>query len=637
MTDRFFRIESQHSLPTTMEDPDPPSRPPSAQQPLPSSPQVQKLRAECTLKSGQSFSAAQCLGTILNIIHTIDPTARLVSKTQTTTFTRTSEIPTDSEEFHQHFDVNQHKLRYKRIFHLVFKVNSVTTLQEWKSTTNFDTALKTADIWLYHHPFNTSDVRPVGIFTHVSPTLTYRKQFRHQLSMVLCQHLQDQTSISPPSMNDITDDSHAQNDGQTAHQKHIDRSSIDLPVFEVVKTTITVRSTINDQDIHHIPVLELRSDSNQVRRLCQLIMMANLEQPCFGIFLPTFFRYEEPQVYYNQLADHHQHLRNLRPIVIYGFHDTVMNRPFPTSSSSSSESFYQHIIQLKGPNDGTSLFPHIALTQQTASNGKWMLVTTADNYQHARTYIDEILPQEYALLVTETERSQWKPTFLNGPYRLRRPTQSSRDYAEKLRSALSTSTTTSNHEGPQSPHRMNTTSNFVPSESRLKNSTKKTYASVVSRNSTPTVHPPINPDTHHLQTALQEFTNQICELTTQLTEILQRTTNHQLQLEKVHQALEKQHSQIQHIHNCIDQPPSDTPINLSYSPPSKTSPQKQITKNTYPRAITADSGSSPNSQTSRKEATSNQQYTQPSYSHNNQDETVDYSIAMSLAHEKEKD
>ena len=205
----------------------------------PSSSQTQKLCAECTPKSGHSFSAVQCLGTILTIIRNIDPTASLVSKTHPTTFTRPDKIPIDREEFHHHFDVIQQKLRHKRIFHLVFQVNSATTIQEWKSTTSLDTDLQTSGVWLTAHPFNTPNVRPVGIFTHISPTLTYRKQFCNQLSIVLRQQLQDQHSISPRSMEDITTDSSSPIDEKEAPQKHLDHSSMDLPVFEVVKTTIT--------------------------------------------------------------------------------------------------------------------------------------------------------------------------------------------------------------------------------------------------------------------------------------------------------------------------------------------------------------------------------------------------------------
>ena len=156
------------------------------------------------------------------------------------------------------------------------------------------------------------------------------------------------------------------------------------------------------------------------------------------------------------MVDHHQHIHKLRPIVVYGLHDQVMNRPFPTSSS---ETFYQHLTTIQGPAEGTSLFLHIAVTQQTASDGKWMLVTTADNYQHARTYIDDLLPQEYVSLLTETNHSQWTSTFRNGPYRHRRSPQSSRDYALKIQEALSSSPSASSSESLQSPHRMPPTSN----------------------------------------------------------------------------------------------------------------------------------------------------------------------------------
>ena len=111
-------------------------------------------------------------------------------------------------------------------------------------------------------------------------------------------------------------------------------------------------------------------------------------------------------------------------------------------------------------------------------------------------------------------------------------------------------------------------------------------------------------------------------------------------------SMKSQHSQLKRHQKCQKQLPLDTPINQqthiprphrsTSSPPSKASPTQQITKNTHPRSTTVETSSSPTSYTFGKEVSSNPQYTQPVHSHN-QEETADYSIAMSFSYEKDRD
>ena len=527
---------------------------------------TRKLRAECQASTDNTFDAVQHLQNIFTIIFRTDPTASLVSKNPTYTFSSADEIPTDLQEFHRHFDVVYHKRRQQcSQFHIVFYINSVKSLQEWKSTTSFLLDLTKTAVWLHDHHFNTSDVRVIGIFTHISPTLTHRQKFRKQLMAILTQVQRENSSpsiINSTLVNPNTTSLPTINNSQTEDTSESSSTPDDAPIFEVLKTTICISSNTNPQEHQRTTVLAIRSEQTQAHRLCQLIQAADLDRPCFGTFMPTSVHTDDPQTYHNQLTHHHHHLQSLRQIVVYGLHEQVMNRPFPLRPSSSQESFYHHLtgmIDPNAPSEMAALFPHVAVTQQTETHGKWLFITHEANYSQARKYLEEDLPNDYMMLLTTADHNKWTKTFLRAPKCSRHLKNTFHRFPQSLPvpSPHPERPPTSLRSNPT--QRLSTTSGddnheLVTNESFSKpKSAEKTYASVVSRSDNePSQLTHITTDIQQVQKILQEFTTQFRDLTKHMTDLLQSTNQLQDRLDKMQREFETQQSTIQKIQQQIN-------------------------------------------------------------------------------------
>ena len=111
-----------------------------------------------------------------------DPTTKLVSQDQGKIFHTVQDIPQDDTTFNTHFAIHLH-LNHKNCgqVHLIFSVASDSTLYQWQQDANFSYYLQKARVRIYEHRFQTYNVKPVGIITHKSPTLTNRKTYLQDL------------------------------------------------------------------------------------------------------------------------------------------------------------------------------------------------------------------------------------------------------------------------------------------------------------------------------------------------------------------------------------------------------------------------------------------------------------------------
>ena len=474
-----------------------------------------------------------------------------------------------------------------------------------------------------------------------------------------------------------------------------------MPYFEISTRTIVLRTSSSPSERIRTPVLEIWTNSAHAHRLSDLLAHAKLQKQQFGVFLPSTFRFEAPSSYHRHVQSHHQHLQQLRLVVVYGIPEAIMHQRV-THSGNAPSTLYQHLCSVPvdtANSTSPDLFAHIEKTNNTEETGKWFFITNMATHSQALTFIDNQLPD----LVNQDNSKRSANRSMNSPprpHRSNRPSQTIRTYSETLKAAISsermhqqdspsdqaqTSCKTSSITTDTVQH---PTTTPLPPQNNHSNPTHAPVSATNTKKNNSLPSPESKTEFQKIQQLLNEVTTQLRAHEDLITTIKTQVQVQKDLIDKLTLLLETQqrkqqvfqHS-LEHItrnsqqvntHDSLNTPTeslansknqtfqcNNTVANSSamdctkptkhikdtlpntpkVSTQAKCNPQNSSPRYfyNYPRVITAESGSSPNSQTSRKEASSNQQYTQPSYSHNNQDETVDYSIAMSLAHEKDKD
>ena len=98
------------------------------------------------------------------------------------------------------------------------------------------------------------------------------------------------------------------------------------------------------------------------------------------------------ELFYNHLRLHHKYTANLRSFSITNAHDlqAKLNLPQPDGTIKQT-TFKQALLDSTKPNTQRRLFKSIEPTKETDTDGKYLLITTADLLTDAQIFIDKAL------------------------------------------------------------------------------------------------------------------------------------------------------------------------------------------------------------------------------------------------------
>jgi hypothetical protein len=325
-----------------------------------------------------TFNIASALQDVCNILFIHTPNLAIKSsQIPLTNMTSVSDFPKDDTQVKEFFHIDS-KPRPDggHTFFVYFSIESAVTegIDNITDTNPIAQFLKENMVYIQPHDFNTFSTIILGSL--------FKKSHYHADSGIT------QVNLTTALYNALSQQMGDMDDQENPTDPNAEEHDQLVPYFSIITRTIrhTTYTQPNDNRVLlDTKALMIRCSTKDAEELSQLILIADLKETEFGIFVPTKWANTMGVKYGEYIMAHNEYLDTITKITVTGLHRDLFDTRLQYPEGSSKwctiydillfEHFQPFAQSVTAPTTKTNLISAIEETQYSDSDGTWYFIT----------------------------------------------------------------------------------------------------------------------------------------------------------------------------------------------------------------------------------------------------------------------